>query len=78
MIFTLADDTVCRNIQPAIEALAYNSTEVAADTLNRLIDWTPAAAAGLQESVLGGGLYTICLTDDSVSIYILQCCYTFT
>ena len=35
--------------------------------LNQYVDWTSEAAQGLQESVLGGDLVTVCATDDSVS-----------
>ena len=43
------------------------NTARAEAALDRYIDWTPAAAAALQESVLNGDLFTICATTDSVS-----------
>jgi hypothetical protein len=50
-----------------MEAWLSGDTSTAAAALDRYIDWTPAAATALQESVLNGDLFTICTTTDSVS-----------
>ena len=46
-------------------------TATAQAALNRYIDWTPAAAAALQESVLGGDLFTACATTENVSCTVI-------
>ena len=43
------------------------NTTLAEAALDRYIDWTPAAAAALQESVRSGDLNTFCTTTDFVS-----------
>ena len=48
-------------------AWRYGDTATAQAALNRSIDWTPATAAALQESVLGGDLFTVCGTTENVS-----------
>lgn len=58
---------ICRNLDPLLAAWLGGNQEMAAAALNQYIDWTPEAAAALQESVLGGDLFTVCSTDDSVS-----------
>ena len=57
-----------RNVQPLLEGWLSGNTRRAEQALDRYIEWTPAAAAALQESVLEGDLSTICTTTDSVSI----------
>ncbi len=54
-----------------MEAWLSGDTATAAAALDRYIDWTPAAATALLESVLNGDLFTICTTTDSVSCTVI-------
>ena len=54
-----------------MDAWSSGSSARAEAALNQYIDWTPAAAQGLQESVLGGSVFSVCLTDQSVGSYML-------
>lgn len=71
------DTLYFRNITPLVEALRSGNSATAEDALNRYINWTPAAAQGLQESVLGASVYGVCLTDQSVGSYMSSVEYTF-
>ena len=57
-----------RNISALVTAWTTGSNAEAEAALNQYIDWTPAAAQALEESVRSGNLLTICGTDQSVSI----------
>ena len=57
-----------RNFEPLLEAWINGTMEQAEAALNQYIDWTPAAAQGLQESILGGDVGAICGTDTSVCV----------
>ena len=57
-----------RNFEPLLEAWINGTMEQAEEALNQYIDWTPAAAQGLQESILGGNVGAICGTDTSVCV----------
>ena len=50
---------ICRNLDPLLAAWLGGNQEMAAAALNQYIDWTPEAAAALQESVLGLSLIHI-------------------
>jgi acyl transferase domain-containing protein len=55
-----------------VQAWIFGDTETAAAALDRYIDWTPAAAAALQESVLGGDVSTFCVSTENVSCTIVM------
>ena len=59
---------------PVFEAM-HSTTEVTKAAFNRYIDWTPAAAEGLQKSIHSCELLTVCTTDQSVSHINLSLCH---
>ena len=54
-----------------MQAWVFGDTATAQAALDRYIDWTPATAAALQESVLGGDLITVCGTTETVSYAVV-------
>lgn len=58
---------VYRALETVFEALYQNTSAEAAAVLNKYIDWTPEAAAVLQESVPRGNVIAYCTSDQGVS-----------
>lgn len=54
---------ICRSAQQAILQALYTNTSAFQTALDQYIDWTPEAAAALEESIRSGPMNILCLAD---------------